>query len=133
MNMAAAPQAEAESTRQMRNANAIFSQFEAVAKSDRWTAFAVIDWIREKYAPQHPEIAAVTDAGLQDDADWWADFATDQQVVAMLSACLKRLSKRQPIGTAARKRALVALWNTLNDQDRAAFLEMADPGTKGKA
>lgn len=122
-----------EISRQKSDAYLILSAFQNIADHDPRTAFATVDFIRERHAPQHPEIATISDAMLADDAEWWADFTSEGHVVAMLAACLKRLGKRPMIGVNAKKRALVAIWNTLNDTDRAAFLEMVDPGAKGKA
>lgn len=120
-------------TQTLRFADSLDTLYRVIAKQDPWAAFAAVDWVREQHAPKHPEIATLTDSAEQPEAEWWADFATDAQAVAMLSACLKRLVRRPPVGEAAKKRAIVAIWNTLNEKERAAFLEMVDPGAKAKA
>lgn len=96
-------------------------------------AVAVADAFLEAVAPSWPECAPLV-AATQREADWWADVAPDSMVSAMLVACLKRFAVgRMPMPQNARKRALVAIWNTLDEKDRAAFLTYAEPGSAGKA
>ena len=96
-------------------------------------ATAVADAFLEVVAPEWPELVPLFGAN-QREADWWADCAPDSAVSAMLAACLKRLAMGQMImAPNARKRALVAIWNTLDEKDRAAFLTYAEPGSAGKA
>lgn len=91
---------------------------------------AVADAFLAATAPQWPDCAPLL-GGAQAEADWWADFASDTMVAAMLSACLKRLTRQPMLAPNAKKRALVALWNSLNEQDRTAFLEFVDPSGAG--
>lgn len=94
---------------------------------------AVADAFLERVAPAWPECAPLVTT-TQAEADWWADCASDTMVSAMLVACLKRLAIGQMImAPNARKRALVAIWNTLEEKDRAAFLTFAEPGSAGRA
>ena len=96
-------------------------------------AVAVADAFLEATVPMWPNVAPLFE-GAQDEADWWAEFATGTMVAAMLSACLKRLAMgRMVMAPNARKRALVAIWNTLDEKDRASFLSYAEPGSAGKA
>jgi hypothetical protein len=89
-------------------------------------AVAVADAFLECTAPEWPELAPFLGTA-QSEADWWADCATGQQVTAMLTACLKRMVLGQMVlALNARKRAMVAIWNSLPSQDRAAFLEFID-------
>lgn len=68
------------------------------------------------------------------EAEWWAEFATAPAIAAMLSACLKRIVHGQmPMAPNARKRAMVAIWNSLPPEDRTAFLDYAQPGSAAKA
>lgn len=110
----------------------LLGAFLAAAQHDRKTAIAAADVALEMFAPRAPEIAP-TFGSAQGEAEWWAEFASDTMVIAMLSACLKRVSAAPIIAPNARKRALVAIWNTLDERDRAAFLEFVEPGSKGKA
>ena len=93
---------------------------------------AVADAFLEAAAPAWPSVAPMLE-DAQSEADWWAEFATGTMVTAMLSACLKRLAKgRMIMAPNARKRAMVAIWNSLDEKDRAAFLTYAEPGPAGK-
>lgn len=96
-------------------------------------AVAVADAFLELVAPAWPECAPLVGT-TQAEADWWADCAPDSAVSAMLVACLKRMALGQmPIPPKARKRALVAIWNTLSPEDRTAFLDFAQPGSAARA
>jgi hypothetical protein len=111
--------------------NDLRARFAEVAAYDMPLAIAVADTILEDIAPAFPEVAPVF--GMTSlEAEWWCEFASDTMVVAMLSACLKRVTEQRVIAQGARKRAMVAIWNTLNEKDRIAFLEMVDPGAAGK-
>ena len=109
----------------------LINAFLTTARRDKATAIAAADVALEMMAPTLPEAAPVFGAA-QHDADWWAEFASDTMVVAMLSACLKRLTRLPIIAPNARKRAIVAIWNTLDEKDRTAFLQMVDPGPGAK-
>jgi hypothetical protein len=94
---------------------------------------AVADAFLEQVAPAWPECAPLFSA-LQTEADWWADCAPDTAAASMLQACLKRIAIGQmPLAINARKRAMVAIWNTLGEKDRAAFLAYAEPGSAARA
>lgn len=96
-------------------------------------AVSVADAFLEAVAPAWPECAPLT-MSTQREADWWADVAPDTTVSAMLVACLKRFTMgRVPMPPNARKRALVAIWNSLAPEDRTAFLDYAQPGSAAKA
>jgi len=58
---------------------------------------------------------------LYSDARWWADVAPPHELVAYVIAGLARLPNRH-LSILARKRAFMALWQSLPDADRAAFL-----------
>jgi hypothetical protein len=96
-------------------------------------AIAAADAFLEATARDCPEAAPVWGNGAAE-AEWWAEFATAQAISAMLSACLKRIADGQmPMAPNARKRALVAIWNSLTAEDRTAFLDYAQPGSAAKA
>lgn len=60
------------------------------------------------------------------DAEFWADCATPIELECYLAAALRRIE-----GTAfaprARKRLFVALWESMDAQDRIKFLSRVDP------
>lgn len=90
-------------------------------------AVATADAFLEVTAPESPSVAPFV-AESQSDCDWWADCASGTHVAAMLVACLNRLARRQMImAINARKRAMVAIWNSMDPEDRAAFLRFAQP------
>ena len=62
---------------------------------------------------------------IRADAEFWADCAHPAELAAYFGASLKRLG-RTPLGIVARKRLLVALWESLSDANRAAFLSWID-------
>lgn len=96
-------------------------------------AVAVADAFLELVSPAWPECAPLV-AATQQEADWWADVAPDSAVSAMLVACLKRFTVgNMPMPPKARKRALVAIWNSLSPEDRTAFLDFAQPGPAARA
>ena len=96
-------------------------------------AVAVADAFLEEVAPAWPECAPFF-GQAQREADWWADCAPDTALSYLLQGCLKRIAMGQMImATTARKRALVAIWNTLDAKDRAAFLDYAEPGSAGRS
>jgi hypothetical protein len=103
-----------------------------VAEHDLPLAVAVTDAALELFAPTVPDLAPAF-GGINDDAEWWAECASDAQIAAMTHACVKRIAGRGISSPGARKRALVAIWNALDPRERAAFLEFADPGAKAKA
>lgn len=104
----------------------------AAAERDKVAAIATCDAALDILAPSWPEIAPMAGAS-RDEALWWAECASDTMRAEMLVACLRHCESI-PMNTGrAKKRALVAIWNTLNEQDRTAFLEHVDPGPGAKA
>ena len=96
-------------------------------------AIAAADAFLEATARDYPDASAFWSQEVCE-AEWWADFATAPALAAMLSACLKRLVQGQmPMAPNARKRAMVAIWNSLPPEDRTAFLDYAQPGSAAKA
>jgi hypothetical protein len=58
---------------------------------------------------------------VREDAVWWADIAPQHELQEYVYAGMKRLAGGA-MGSATRKRFIVALWNGLSADDRAAFL-----------
>ncbi len=111
----------------------LLGEFMRVHEAAPHVAVATADAFLEVVAPGIPDASPFFGAS-QSEADWWADCAPDSMVAAMLTACLKRLAMGQMImAPNARKRALVAIWNTLTEKDRAAFLTYAEPGSAGRS
>lgn len=109
----------------------LLSAFFDAAEQDKAVAIAVADLTLERFAPGLPEGAPLF-TGIAEEAEWWAHNASDTMLAAILRACLRRVTQRPMVSPQARKRALVAIWNTLDEQDRTAFLEMVDPGPGAK-
>lgn len=63
---------------------------------------------------------APTVTSQRDECEFWAEFASDGQIAAMLVACLDRIGGTRAVLT-DRKRLFVALWNGLPPEDRKAF------------
>lgn len=89
-------------------------------------------------ADAHPEDAAAICAGYLDatavgmpgfdpwgdiraDAEYWADCANPAELNAYTCAALRRLETRVQ-GLAARKRLMAAIWRSLPQTERTAFL-----------
>jgi hypothetical protein len=58
---------------------------------------------------------------LREDASWWADCATPQELEAYAAAILRRIT-RSTFAENARKRLLVSLWDSLTQEQQSAFL-----------
>lgn len=130
MSLDAAPEQISTEHQLARN---LLREFMATHEIAPHVAIAAADAFLEATASPWPDAAPMF-AGTQSDADWWVEFATGTQISAMLSACLKRLAMGQMIlAPNARKRAMVAIWNSLNETDRAAFLTYAEPGPAGRS
>lgn len=107
----------------------LLAEFMAAHNHAPHVAVAAADAFLDATARDFPTFAPLY-GEQREEAEWWAEFATGQALTAMLSACLKRLSNGQmPIAPNARKRALVAIWNSLSPADRAAFLDFIKPET----
>jgi hypothetical protein len=76
--------------------------------------------------------------GGMDEPRAWAAMSSPRENKAMALACFEALPKEAQAGFLAhiangdRKRALVALWNSLSEADRASFLDIVDPGPAGE-
>ncbi|MDG4650099.1 hypothetical protein P6F26_16750 [Roseibacterium sp. SDUM158017] len=68
---------------------------------------------------------------IREDASWWADCATPQELEAYAAAILRRIT-RATFAESARKRLLVALWESLDEPQRTAFLAKVAPQAPGE-
>ncbi|MGB3317285.1 MAG: hypothetical protein WBB85_23100 [Albidovulum sp.] len=78
----------------------------------------------EEYGAGDPVHTAFGD--IRADAEFWADCAHPAELEHYFAASMKRLGSMVQ-GIKARKRLIVALWASLSDQDRVAFLSRIDP------
>lgn len=65
-------------------------------------------------------------ADMKYDAAWWADMANPRELEAYVGAGLRAIERRT-FAPAARKRLLVALWDSLDTDEKRAFLTRVDP------
>lgn len=114
-----------------KDGHRLLAAFMSVAKKDRDTAIAAADVALEFFAPTMPEGAPIF-TGFQEEADWWANLASDSMISAVMRACTRRVTQRPMISPRAKKMALVAIWNTLGEKERADFLDAVDPGPGAK-
>lgn len=70
-------------------------------------------------------------AELSNSAATWADCATPDELATYLAAALAKIDRRAFART-TRKRILVALWNSLPPEDKAAFIDFIEPGPGAK-
>lgn len=113
------------------HARDLIAKITATADQDKVAAIAACDSALSILAPSWPEVAPLFGTA-RSEADWWAEMSTDTMRAEMLAALLRHAATI-PINTAkARKIAMVAIWNSLDEQDRTAFLEFVDPGPGAK-
>lgn len=99
----------------------------ATAEQDRTAAVAACDSALGIMAARAPEASPYFGA-IRSECEWWVDMASDTERMNMLAAILRRISRERINTINARKTAIVAIWNTLDAQERAAFLDRVDPG-----
>ena len=104
------------------------------AADDAIAVVAACDFTLERLQDKlpAPEIGAAAPywTSARDDAALWAEVASDRQVLGMLVACLDRINGSKAVQR-DREALLVALWNTLPADRRAAFLaNVAGQGTE---
>jgi hypothetical protein len=100
------------------------------ADMDLDTTLDVICAAADGLGAGHPMLGARHDEWAADAAAW-AGRANPHELEAYITAALAALPNRA-VAVAARKRAIVAIWNSLDDRDRAAFLDFVDPQGAGK-
>lgn len=116
----------------------LVAAFNVLARHDRHAATATLDYLLERELAGLPELSGICVANpeMLEEIRIWCDWSSDAAVLAMAAECLRQIESRPDMqlnGKAARKRALVAIWNTLDAKDRTAFLEHVDPGAAAKA
>jgi len=58
---------------------------------------------------------------VETEAESWAGLASPNELQAYLMATLQQLDGR-PLGLTARKRLILALWETFDNRDKVAFI-----------
>lgn len=99
----------------------------ALGECDLADAAAICCAYLDSVAAGEPDLAVHVD--VRDTARWWSEWAHPLEIEATVAAGLRKLG-RAPLGIHARKRLVVALWCSLTDSDRAAFLTKIDPNGK---
>jgi hypothetical protein len=84
---------------------------------------AVAAYVLDRTGAGFPELPAFGD--IRETAELWADCASHIELEVYTVAGLRRLGKT-PLGLGQRKRLLAALWETLDLDDRRAFLARVD-------
>jgi hypothetical protein len=82
----------------------------------------VCAWLESRAAP--PRLDPFGE--LREDAAYWADVAGPHELEAYVAAGLRRI-ERTAFGERARKRLLVALWETMPEDWRRDFVRRVDP------
>lgn len=75
-----------------------------------------------------PDLSSLSER-MRADAAFWADCASPAEIEVYAAAALRAIP-RKAFALAARKRLIVALWESLGDEDRRAFLSAVDPAGK---
>ena len=114
--------------------NRIYRGLCTAAADDAIAVAAACDFTLERLQDKlpAPEIGAAAPywSSAKDEAALWAEVASDRQVIGMLVACLDRINGSKAVQR-DREALLVALWNTLPADRRAAFLaNVAGQGTE---
>lgn len=117
--------------RQALIAEALIRRIEKAAEMDIDITVAVLCAAAEELGAGMPSLRDYRDRVAQG-AGIWADCATPHELATYLAAGLARIDRRA-FARNTRKRLLVALWNSLPDEDRTAFLDFVEPGPGARA
>jgi hypothetical protein len=114
--------------------NRIYRGLCTAAADDAIAVVAACDFALERLQDKlpAPEIGAAAPywSSARAEAALWAEVASDRQVIGMLVACLDRMDGSHA-AQRDREALIVALWNTLPADRRAAFLaNVAGQGTE---
>ena len=117
--------------RQQLIAEAPIKRIEKAADLDHDITVAVLCAAAEELGAGMPELGAYR-GEIGNHAATWADCATPHELATYLAAGLAKVDRRA-FARNTRKRLLVALWNSLTPEDRAAFIDFVEPGPGGRA
>lgn len=117
--------------RQQLIAEALIKRIEKAADLDHDITVAVLCAAAEELGAGMPELGSYR-GEIGNHAATWADCATPHELATYMAAGLAKIDRRA-FAINTRKRLLVALWNSLGEADRAAFLDFVEPGPAGRA
>lgn len=117
--------------RQALIAEALIRRIEKAAEMDIDITVAVLCAAAEELGAGMPSLRDYRDR-VAHGAGIWADCATPHELATYLAAGLARIDRRA-FARNTRKRLLVALWNSLPEEDRTAFLDFVEPGPGARA
>lgn len=92
-------------------------------KIDHATTVAMLAALLDDLGAGSPSVPLLMDR-VRDDAQFWAECATPIEVEAYTAAGLQAIS-RGAFCIAARKRLLIALWNSMTPADKRSFMSHA--------
>lgn len=92
----------------------------AMGNVEREAVVGVLAAALDEFGAGLPESDAYTST-LRSDAKVWADFANPVELEAYAAASLAAIAN-QGFGIAARKRLMIALWNSLTPADKQNFI-----------
>lgn len=107
-------------------AEALTDRIAQAARIDHEVTVAILCAAAEELGAGMPDLASYR-ADLGKIAATWADCATRHELATYLAAGLAKIDRRA-FGRDTRKRLLVALWNSLPPEDKAAFVDFIVPG-----
>lgn len=110
--------------RRTRSLERLAAELSDVASEDEAeVAGLLVAWVDHVGAgmPDHDPFG-----GVRADAEFWCDVATPAEIVAYTCAGLRRLGDVE-MAAVTRKRLFVALWETMAEADRRAFVSRVDP------
>ena len=100
----------------------------AIADCDASDACQIMAAALDDLGAGQPDVS-ILQSTLRQDAASWADWASPPELETVVAAGLRKIGKTA-LGIKARKRLIVALWESLTDADRRAFLQGVDPSGK---
>ena len=119
--MSAAPESQREAL-----ASRVYRALCTAASDDALAVVAACDFALERLQDKlpAPEIGAAAPfwSGAREEAELWAEVASDRQIIGMLIACLERVNGSK-VAQRDRDALFVALWNGMPADRRAAFLK----------
>lgn len=94
----------------------------ALQSLDPQDAAAIAATVLDEVAAGSPRLDVWGD--IRSDAEFWADCANPREIEVYFTSALKRL-RNQALGIKARKRMIAALFLSLSDADKRAFIAWA--------
>lgn len=108
---------------------AAYTLLHAIDAAPAEVALVCCDMAVDTLRRHMPHVPLMFD-GIRYEAESWAELAAPNELVEYIAAGLAR-GEREGMDlshtVAARKRLLVALWRSMSEPDKAAFLKSVDP------